>query len=319
MYKTVDMSLQSVLRHFPLNRWLLLQTQQIQNWKLVQERRLPWHVSPITIRGRTFRGRIRWAVTHQTNFKFQPNLNPKIASRESMAQPTSFPRQFPRRRKEEAARTDWVCSKKCLLPDPPVGSRLLVGTSLLVKLSRRNRNQTLLFLIRIDLYLSAQVGSGGNERDECHPVDFNAPRGWIDIMHHLLEMRNFPRCMRSLTTTTWNARRSWSARWWGSPSTSATCPASWSQASSKWTQNKSHFWAHFHLSLFQDGAIPWGPEHAGWLQGAAGRVHGRLREVRWPEGLRGVLPVPLLNQGVGQEELLRELPLEETPLETETF
>ena len=182
MYKTVDIYLQSVLRHFPLNRWLLLQTQQIQNRKLVQERRLPWHVFTITIRGRTFRGRIRWAVTHQTNFKFQPNLNPKIASRESMAHPTSFPRQFPRRRKEEAARTDWVCSKKCLLPDPPVGSRLLVGTSLLVKLSRRNRNQTLLFLIRIDLYLSAQVGSGGNERDECHPVDFNAPRGWIEIM-----------------------------------------------------------------------------------------------------------------------------------------
>ena len=28
---------------------------------------------------------------------------------------------------------------------------------------------------------SAQVCSGGNERDECDPVDFNAPRGLVDI------------------------------------------------------------------------------------------------------------------------------------------
>ena len=27
----------------------------------------------------------------------------------------------------------------------------------------------------------AQVGSRGNERDECYPVDFNAPRGLVDL------------------------------------------------------------------------------------------------------------------------------------------
>ena len=32
-----------------------------------------------------------------------------------------------------------------------------------------------------DIIVCAQVGSRGNERDECHPVDFNAPRGVVDI------------------------------------------------------------------------------------------------------------------------------------------
>ena len=123
------------------------------------------------------------------------------------------------------------------------------------------------------------------------------------------------RCTRSLTTTTWSARRSWSARWWGSPSTSATCPPSWSLASSKSLQQDSHILGIFTQPAFQDGALPWGAQHARWLQGATGRVPGRLREIWGPEGLRRVLPVPLLNQGLCQEELLRKLPVEETPPE----
>ena len=176
----------------------------------------------------------------QLNFNFQPNLNPNKASEESKVCRSSFPGQ------EEEARQGLGLFKEIFVA-PVLGSRL-VGTLLHVTscpiVSKPN-----LVIIRDQnrAVLSAQVRSWGNERDECDPVDFNAPRGQIDVK--MLKITNFPRCTRSLTTTTWSARRSWSARWWRSPSTSATCPASSSQASSKWT--KLIFGTFLHSTFFR--------------------------------------------------------------------
>jgi len=139
--------------------------------------------------------------------------------------------------------------------------------------------------------------------------------------------------MRSSTTTTWTARSVSSARSWGSPNTTEQLPRSSSQDSSKFCcYNDLHFFLlsvanlssfkvkhNFILSVnvifnsnfnfFQICQVPWGLEPARRHEGAFGRVSGRQLKGRAEQGLRGVLPVPVLHQGLHEEESGHQQPL----------
>ena len=138
--------------------------------------------------------------------------------------------------------------------------------------------------------------------------------------------------MRSSTTTTWTARSVSSAKSWGSPNTTEPLPRSSSPDSSKLKRQQDdlalfcemtckisylaivlhfHFrWINFVFKFtFQIRQVSWGLEPARRHEGAFGRVLGRQLQGWAEQGLRRVLPVPLLHQGLHEEEQRRKQPV----------
>ena len=87
-----------------------------------------------------------------------------------------MPVKFPRTRRRRATRIGFVQRNVCCLGSRLMGNLLHVTSCQFV--SKPN-----LIIIRDQnrAVFSAQVRSGGNECDERDPVDFNAPRGRIDV------------------------------------------------------------------------------------------------------------------------------------------